>query len=64
MADLENLGNHKLEAAGLNLDHYRKIKQEEAQARARLLADVPRYGQRSSNKAQPLQYRPSNQALN
>ena len=50
-----------MEAAGVNLDHYRKIKQEEAQARAKLLAEVPRYGQKQmQQQPKPLQYRPSN----
>jgi hypothetical protein len=59
-ADLENIGNVRMEAAGLNLDNYRKIKQEEAQARARLLADVPRYGQKKIQQVKPLMYKPSN----
>lgn len=41
-ADLMNVPAIHLQAAGVNLDHYRKIKQEEAAARARLLAEIPR----------------------
>jgi len=36
--DVMNLPNKHLEAAGVNLDHYKRIKQEEAEARAKLIA--------------------------
>ena len=38
-ADVMNLAPQYLQAAGVNLDHYKMIKQQEAAARARLLAD-------------------------
>jgi hypothetical protein len=36
--DVMNLPTKHLEAAGVNLDHYKRIKQEEAEARAKLIA--------------------------
>jgi hypothetical protein len=34
-----NLPAHYLHAAGVNLDHYKMIKEQEAAARARLIAE-------------------------
>lgn len=52
--DVVNLPAKHLEAAGVNLDHYKRIKQEEAQARAKLLA---------ARQENMLRYRPSNNAM-
>ena len=52
--DVMNLPNKHLEAAGVNLDHYKRIKQEEAEARAKLIA---------ARQENMLRYRPSNNAL-
>jgi hypothetical protein len=49
-----NLPPRHLEAAGINLDHYKRIKMEEAEARAKLIAA------RNENM---MRYRPSNNAL-
>jgi len=49
-----NLPSKYLDAAGVNLDHYKRIKMEEAEARAKLIAA------RNENM---MRYRPSNNAL-
>jgi hypothetical protein len=49
-----NLPPRHLEAAGVHLDHYKRIKMEEAEARAKLIAA------RNENM---MRYRPSNNAL-
>jgi hypothetical protein len=49
-----NLPPRHLEAAGVKLDHYKRIKMEEAEARAKLIAA------RNENM---MRYRPSNNAL-
>jgi hypothetical protein len=53
--DVVNLPPKHLEAAGINLDHYKRIKQEEQEARARLMSAA-----RNENM---MRYRPSNNAL-